>query len=79
MYIWGIFALVKLPGREADHSAATKIEVNKTSIYTPTRPYIFIASFWLELIQVHYYCDHSLGYCTSPGRYMVMIVEQLVE
>jgi hypothetical protein len=34
---------VKLPGREADHSPPTNVEVKKMWIYTPTPPYTLIA------------------------------------
>jgi hypothetical protein len=34
---------VKQPGREADHSAPTSTEVKKTSIYTSTPLYAFMA------------------------------------
>jgi hypothetical protein len=34
---------VKRPGREADHSPPTSVEVNKTCVYTSTAPYAFIA------------------------------------
>jgi hypothetical protein len=36
-------------------------------------------SIGLEWNQVHYHCGHLLACCTSPGWFMVMIVEQLVE
>jgi hypothetical protein len=34
---------VKRPGREADHSPATSVEVKKTWAYTSTPPYVFMA------------------------------------
>jgi hypothetical protein len=34
---------VKRPGREADHSPATSLEVKKIWIYTSTPPYAFMA------------------------------------
>jgi hypothetical protein len=37
-------AVVKRPGREADHSPPTSAEVKNTWIYTSTPPYAFMAS-----------------------------------
>jgi hypothetical protein len=42
----GLFSGVKRPGREADHSPPTSVEVKKMWIYTSTPPYTFMAS-WL--------------------------------
>jgi hypothetical protein len=41
---------VKLPGREADHSSPTSVEVKKTWIFTSTTPYVFmgIVLNWLS-------------------------------
>jgi hypothetical protein len=35
--------VVKQPGRESDHSSPTTAKVNKTWIYTPIPPYVFMA------------------------------------
>jgi hypothetical protein len=34
---------VKRPGREADHSAPTSVEVKNMWIYTSTPPYVFMS------------------------------------
>jgi hypothetical protein len=39
----GFFSEVKRPGRQTDHSAPTRAEVNNTWIFTPTFPYAFMA------------------------------------
>jgi hypothetical protein len=41
--------------------------------------FVFNLSAGLEWKRVHYYCGHLLAYCSSPGWYMVMTVENLVE
>jgi hypothetical protein len=39
----GSFSGAKRPGREADHSHPTSVEVKNTWIYTSTPPYVFMA------------------------------------
>jgi hypothetical protein len=39
----GSFPWVKKPGREADYSPPTSVEVKKTWVYISTTPYVFMA------------------------------------
>jgi hypothetical protein len=41
---WGLFPMIKRPGREADHSPSTSAEVKKMWIYTSIPPYAFIST-----------------------------------